>query len=824
MNIDNTKLQILIEEYLNDFPTYFPREEYKWKAVQCFQDNWNIEAADFPTMLDKSLSKTQNLLAAMSHYPRKMITKFAGLYTADVKEMFRVLFDESRDLLERVRFFANEAERLCKSWKPDKNHYQNLNVISTYLWLRYPDKYYIYKPSVARKLFSHFDIEFNSKKVGEGILTTAYAIYDQISEALRQSSKATELMSGYNSAVIYPDLTRNTMAIDLGYYLYRYKDLPDSNNSVSSENKVKIWLCAVGENGNKWEECYRDEVVRLGWDPVGELTQFESRESIISRLREVYNREDAFTNDSLALWEFVHEMNVGDVIYAKKGRNTIIGKGVIESEYYYDAQLETYMNVRKVKWTDKGEWICDSVFAMKTLTELSKYEELVQEIESLVSGKPVNVTKRVDLGKRYWWLNANPKVWRMSEWKVGEEQDYTLYNPDGNKRRVFQNFLDAAEGDVVLCYETTPVKKITTIAQVSKSNDGQQIWFKKMETLSEPVDYTAIKSAPELSKMEFLVNPNGSFFSLTEEEYEFIMGLIRDNNDAEVESVDYVPYTRKDFLNEVYMDSESYDELAELLKMKKNIILQGAPGVGKTFCAERLAYSIMGKKDDRRIKTIQFHQNYSYEDFIMGYKPAGESFELRKGVFYKFCIDAMNNPKEDYFFIIDEINRGNLSKIFGELLMMIEKDYRGKEITLAYSDQRFHVPENLYIIGMMNTADRSLALIDYALRRRFSFFDMKPGFDSDGFKEHIATSENQTLYRIIDIIREINIDIRDDDSLGAGFEIGHSYFCCRQEEISDSWIRRVVRYDIIPTLREYWFDNDKKANDWINRLTKIIDD
>lgn len=824
MNIDNTKLQILIEEYLNDFPTYFPREEYKWKAVQCFQDNWDMDAEDFPAMLDKSLSKTQNLLAAMSHYPRKMITKFAGLYTADVKEMFRVLFDESRDLLERVRFFANESERLCKSWKPDKNHYQNLNVISTYLWLKYPDKYYIYKPSVARKLFSHFGIEFNSKKEGDGILTTVYAIYDQISEALRQSTKASELMTGHNSAGIYPDFTRNTMAIDLGYYLYRYKDLPETSTSASSENGVKIWLCAVGENGNKWEECHRDGVVRLGWDPVGELTQFETREAIISRLQEVYNRDESFTNDSLALWEFVHEMNVGDIIYAKKGRNTIIGKGVIESEYYYDAQLETYMNVRKVRWTDKGEWTCSSLFAMKTLTELTKYEEFVQEIESLISGKPVSVAKPVTTGTRYWWLNANPKVWRMSEWKVGEEQDYTLYNPDGNKRRVFQNFLDAAEGDVVLCYETTPVKKITTIAQVSKANDGQQIWFKKIETLSEPVDYTVIKSAPELYKMEFLINPNGSFFSLADEEYKFIMGLIRDNNDEEVESVEYAQYTRKDFLNEVYMDSESYDELAELLKMKKNIIIQGAPGVGKTFCAERLAYSIMGKKDDRRIKTIQFHQNYSYEDFIMGYKPVGESFELRKGVFYKFCIDAMNNPKEDYFFIIDEINRGNLSKIFGELLMMIEKDYRGKEITLAYSDQRFHVPENLYIIGMMNTADRSLALIDYALRRRFSFFDMKPGFNSDGFKEHIAKSENPTLSRVIDIMREINIDIREDDSLGAGFEIGHSYFCCRREDISDSWIRRVVRYDIIPTLREYWFDNDKKANDWIDRLTKVIDD
>lgn len=822
MVIDRNKLSTLIEEYLNDFPTYFPREEYKWKAVQCFQDNWDMEAEDFPTMLDKSLSKTQNLLAAMSHYPRKMIHKFSVLYTQDVKELFRVLFDESTDLLERVRFFANEAERLCKSWKPDKNHYQNLNVISTYLWLRFPDKYYIYKPSVAKKLFAHFDLEFNSKKEGEGILTTVYSVYDQISEALRASETCTELTSGKFTSGVYSDPARNTMAIDLGYYLYRYKDLQEVGNKPKED--IKYWLCAVGENGSKWDECYSEGTVRLGWDPVGELNQFQSREEIVSRLQDVYNRNESFTNDSLALWEFVHEMNIGDIIYAKKGRSTIIGKGIVESEYYYDDNLHTYKHIRKVRWTHKGEWVCSSPFAMKTLTEFTKYDGFIREIESLIAGQPAEDKKTDTTGNRHWWLNANPKVWKMSEWKVGEEQDYTLYNPDGNKRRVFQNFLDASEGDIVICYETTPVKKVTTIAQVSRANDGEKIWFKKIETLSEPVDYSVIKLNPALERMEFLVNPNGSFFSLTEQEFQAIMGIIRENNECESDTVDYTPYSRKDFLNEVYMDSDTYDELAELLKMKKNIILQGAPGVGKTFCAERLAFSLMGKKDERRIKTIQFHQNYSYEDFIMGYKPAGESFELRKGVFYKFCIDAMNNPKEDYFFIIDEINRGNLSKIFGELLMMIEKDYRGKEITLAYSDQSFHVPENLYIIGMMNTADRSLALIDYALRRRFSFFDMKPGFDSDGFKDHVSKSDNKALSKVIELIREINGEIREDDSLGYGFEIGHSYFCCKREDVSDSWVRRVVKYDIIPTLREYWFDNEKKANDWIDKLTKVIDD
>ena len=253
--------------------------------------------------------------------------------------------------------------------------------------------------------------------------------------------------------------------------------------------------------------------------------------------------------------------------------------------------------------------------------------------------------------------------------------------------------------------------------------------------------------------------------------------------------------------------------------------MQGAPGVGKTFMAKRLAYSIMGEKNNDHIEMVQFHQNYSYQDFVMGYKPSGDGFELKNGIFYQFCIKAANNPEQDYFFIIDEINRGNMSKIFGELLMLIEKDYRGSKnkITLAYNQKAFYVPENLYIIGMMNTADRSLAMIDYALRRRFSFVEVEPGFSSAGFLKYKQSLSDETFDALIEKIKELNNEISTDSSLGKGFCIGHSYFC-NQENCSESWLKSVVLYDILPMLQEYWFDETEKIKKWENDLNSVFDD
>ena len=231
---------------------------------------------------------------------------------------------------------------------------------------------------------------------------------------------------------------------------------------------------------------------------------------------------------------------------------------------------------------------------------------------------------------------------------------------------------------------------------------------------------------------------------------------------SEQKEIKYPLYSKDDFLNEVYMDEDTYNTLTELLEAKYNVILQGAPGVGKTFAAKRLAYSIMGQKDTSRVAMVQFHQSYSYEDFIQGYRPSKDGFELENGTFYKFCKEAEEDNERPYFFIIDEINRGNLSKILGELMMLIEKDKRGEKIKLLYSNEWFTVPQNVRIIGMMNTADRSLALMDYALRRRFAFFDFAPAFSSEGFKNYLAEKNSPKLESLITAVESLNNTISSD--------------------------------------------------------------
>ena len=293
-----------------------------------------------------------------------------------------------------------------------------------------------------------------------------------------------------------------------------------------------------------------------------------------------------------------------------------------------------------------------------------------------------------------------------------------------------------------------------------------------------------------------------------------------DEAGEEVE-MQYPPYTQDDFLNEVYMSKNNYQLLVNLLRNKKNIIIQGAPGVGKTFAAKRLAYSMMGVKDPDRVMMVQFHQSYSYEDFIMGFRPSSAGFELKKGPFYNFCKNAEIDLENDYFFIIDEINRGNLSKIFGELFMLIENDKRGVPLQLIYSDEKFSVPENVYIIGMMNTADRSLAMLDYALRRRFAFFEFSPAFGTDGFRLYRQQKNNRKFDNLIAAIEKLNIVIENDETLGRGFCIGHSYFCT-DKTIDDMWLNAVITYEIVPLLNEYWFDEPGKVRDWEDILREAI--
>ncbi|PUB10803.1 AAA family ATPase [Paenisporosarcina sp. OV554] len=465
----------------------------------------------------------------------------------------------------------------------------------------------------------------------------------------------------------------------------KYEHIPATTPpEVIVKDKKRYWMYAPGEGSGMWEEFYGKGIMGIGWSELGDLKQFPTKNAMKIKMKEIFGEEYSYINDGHATWQFTNEIEIGDIIFAKKGRKKIIGRGVVTSEYIFDDSRKEYKNIHKVRWTHRGEWDHEGQIILKTLTEVTSYTDYYKKLEEM--------------------------------------------------------FIDVSDGMLI------------------------------------PDDIT-----PQ-----------------------------------------YESYNSENFLSEVYMNKEKYNTLNNLLIRKKNLILLGAPGVGKTFAAERLAYSIMGEKDKSRVLVVQFHQSYSYEDFIMGYRPTEKGFSLSKGPFYQFCKEAEPDDRP-YFFIIDEINRGNLSKVFGELLMLIENDKRGKELRLLYSDEQFSVPENVFIIGMMNTADRSLAMIDYALRRRFAFYEFEPAFGSEGFKKYQASIGNVKFNHLIDTVVAMNTVIEEDDSLGSGFRIGHSYFSSRID-VDNEWLSEIVEYELVPLIKEYWFDEPSKVEHWMNKLRSAIRD
>lgn len=653
--IDRKKFDKLVKEYQNYFTnhkgengeSYWEEEEFKWRGIKTFQDNWDLDTQNLSDMIKRSLYGVSHMMVSQARFPEGMIEDFAEREPDTVRAMFKDLFDESKDIVERFHSFKQKsADLLERVGNGAKNHFQDERTIALYLWLRYPDKYYVYQYTQARNL----SIALGSDhRIIKGRLDSNIrewlVLYNEVTELMKQKPEVRNWETQGMTAVHYPDPEYRMLATDLAY-CYTERILKEQKAEQEWEPKdynpgitVENWVSLLANN-----EVYH-----------------ESAKTVIERLLD-YGGQATCTQLAQKYGDNANTYNVNSIAFAKK---------------VYE----------------------------KTHCKLAERED-----ESI----------------RWWSI---------------------LYM--GKK--------------------------------ANKEDDGVYIW----------------KLRPELAEALKIVN----------------------GEEVPDEDTDTTEYTKKDFLEEVFISEAKYDEMYAVLMRKQNIILQGAPGVGKTFAAKRLAYSIMGQKNEDHIEFLQFHQNYAYEDFVEGYKPAATGFILQDGIFKRFCKEAADAPDEKFFFIIDEINRGNLSKIFGELLMLIEKDYRGQAATLPYSGRSFTVPKNLYIIGMMNTADRSLAMIDYALRRRFSFVDMEPGFDTKGFKEYLSSKGNTTMGALVEKVEELNEDIK--QTLGKGFCIGHSYFVF-DEPCSDTLLRSIVKYDILPMLAEYWFDDEEQYETWASRLNGVF--
>lgn len=654
--IDRKKFDKLVKKYQNYFTnhkgengeSYWEEEEFKWRGIKTFQDNWDLDTQNLSDMIKRSLYGVSHMMVSQARFPEGMIEDFAEREPDTVRAMFKDLFDESKDIVERFHSFKQKsADLLERVGNGAKNHFQDERTIALYLWLRYPDKYYVYQYTQARNL----SIALGSDhRIIKGRLDSNIrewlALYNEVTELMKQKPVVRNWETQGMTAVHYPDPEYRMLATDLAYcYTER----------ILKEQKAE----------QEWEpKDYNPGITVANWVSLlaDKEVYHESAKTVIERLVD-YGGQATCTQLAQKYGDNANTYNVNSIAFAKK---------------VYE----------------------------KTHCKLAERED-----ESI-----------------RWW----------SILYMGKKAD--------------------------------------------KEDDGVYIW----------------KLRPELAEALKIVN----------------------GEEVPDEDTDTTEYTKKDFLEEVFISEAKYGELYAVLMRKQNIILQGAPGVGKTFAAKRLAYSIMGAKNDDHIQFVQFHQNYSYEDFVEGYRPAASGFVRTDGIFKRFCIDAADAPDEKFFFIIDEINRGNLSKIFGELLMLIEKDYRGQAATLPYSGRSFTVPKNLYIIGMMNTADRSLAMIDYALRRRFSFVDMEPGFDTDGFKEYMNSKGSSTMKALVEEVKQLNVDIK--EKLGKGFCIGHSYFVF-DEPCSDALLKNIVNYDILPMLAEYWFDDEEQYEMWASRLNGVFE-
>lgn len=544
-------------------------------------------------------------------------------------------------------------------------------------------------------------------------------------------------------------------------------------NKKSMNQNRKVWAYAPGEQAVKWDEFYEKGIIGIGWDDLGDLRNYKNKSEITSAIKRIYPGEGSRKNDSTANHEFVDIMKPGDLVIAKTGRSTLLGYGFVTSDYYFDIEAEDYKHRRKIDWKLRGEWTVDFQIVLKTLTDITIYKtddgsQLYSDylLGVINSGrkkegkllKKTNVINQIlygppGTGKTYKLQKEYFPLFTVAETSLSRKQYLENLLADKTWWQVISLAvldLKLTKVEDILQHELVQIK----VALSNSNNPRPTIWGRlQAHTVEEcPNVNVRDRSEPRL------------FFKNEQSQW----SIIEENL------------------------TEFYPEAYDLLEKSKN-------------------FEPKPNKQIKNYEFITFHQSFSYEDFIEGIKPklddeeAELSYEITDGVFKKMALRASADPENKYAIFIDEINRGNVSAIFGELITLIEDDKRSNgenplSVKLPYSKKTFEVPSNLYIFGTMNTADRSVEALDTALRRRFNFVEIMPlpelleNIEFDGFN----------LKEVLTIIND-----RIEFLLDRDHTIGHSYFM-KLESGDTPGLQMVFENKVIPLLQEYFYHDYEK--------------
>ena len=653
----------------------------------------------------------------------------------------------------------------------------------------------------------------------------------------------------------------------------------------------RYWLMALGEESKHWDSCHAAGIAFIGWDDVGDLRQYQDKDQLRKRGLGMHDALACWEfchvmkpGDTIFVKKGA-KLVLGHGVVRSEYRFD-----EARPEYKHVRDVEWLSKTDGVKIREKElvrktltdiTKFPDQVADAKRALNIEEHSELLDRIKrcrahpdfeanevtyKLEVAAQVNMAReRFQSGTAGWedllrraftsklnnltnWQNHDPFLkWMSADSDQCRGALHALWSADGPPEERLQGFCDQVPADIL----GTLGARLSIGTFLLMAEDVHRLPPAKIDAFRKAWKLAGRGDGPSGA------GPGAVYGDILR----FLDDLVRDGRNWPVPLRDRLDaqgavwwatrpdegkngpdppdpppdagaYTLEHARQDLFLSAAEIESLVKLLKRKKNLVLQGPPGTGKTYVAQRLAWLLTGERSTDRIEAVQFHQSYGYEDFVRGYRPTDTAgFDLQDGPFLRFCARAREAPDRPHVLIIDEINRGNLSRIFGELLMLIEADKRDpawavRTVYARPDEPAFHVPANLHLIGAMNTADRSLALVDYALRRRFAFSTVKPAFGSQGFDRHLADGgvPEPMRRRIRTRLEALNRQIREHPQLGEGFQIGHSYFCRPPKGLAaaaawNGWYTDVVRYEIEPLLHEYWFDDAERARNALASLS-----